>query len=318
MKETVNIIEIKNLSFTYHGQQEKVLDDLSLEIQDGSIFGLIGKNGAGKTTFFQLLLGILKPDTGSIQIGRFDNRTGVGWSKVKNVKRRQIGFVPERPYYHKNFRFKEYLFFLNQMSEQRKTEEEVVDLIRFVHLENEQDEYIRNFSKGMLQRIGIAQALLNEPELLILDEPMSGLDVIGQDLMRDLILRIHARGTTVLISSHNLYEMERICDSIGLLYDRKLQMINQSLLERKRQYQISLGEMDTGALKKLQNYFSRTEKIDIKDGELILSTEDQESYFQVMDYLTKQRIRISNLTLKGLSLEKLILDYLTHGGDFNE
>lgn len=312
----MNIIEIKNLSFTYHGQQQKLLDDLSLEIQEGSIFGLIGKNGAGKTTIFQLLLGILKPDMGSIQIVHTGKKVGLGSFKVKNLMKRKIGFVPERPYYHKHFRFKEYLFFLNQMSEQCKTEEEIVDLIRFVHLENEQDEYIRNFSKGMLQRVGIAQALLNDPELLILDEPMSGLDVIGQDLMRDLILRIHAQGTTVLISSHNLYEMERICDRIGLLHDGKMEVINQNILEREKRYQISLNEFDPNLLEELHNYLPRRKKVDFKDGDLVFSAGDQELYFQVMEYLTKQKIQISNLTLKGPSLEILILDYLTKGGEF--
>lgn len=308
-----SLVQIRNLTFSYKETQVKPLDDVTFDIKRGSIFGLVGKNGAGKTTLLQVLLGALKPDTGVIEI------CGVRGGNILNHK---IGFVPERPYYHQNFRLQEYLFYLNKMSANRRLPEEIDELIEFVHLTDFTDEYLRNFSKGMLQRTGVAQALLNRPEVLILDEPMSGLDVVGQNLMRDVILKVNQLGTTVVISSHNLYEIDRLCHDIGVLHRGKLKVVDRQVLAENQQYRLTLHPNDQSALKNLAAWlgsqFSEGDAIQLEEDILSFPAGVEATYFIVMQHLINQHIRLQKIEITGLTLEQYIIDYLRAGGEDSE
>jgi ABC-2 type transport system ATP-binding protein len=192
------------------------LGPLSLQVEAGEIFGYLGPNGAGKTTSIKLAMGILRPDSGEV---RFFGRS----ASHKRVKER-IGFLPEGPYFYQHLTAFELLDFYGELHKisRRIRRERALDLLRQTGLGDFAGTRISKFSKGMLQRIGFAQALVNDPEILILDEPLSGLDPVGRRQIRDLILGLKSRGKTVFFSSHILQDVEMICDRVGIILGGKL------------------------------------------------------------------------------------------------
>src|SRR5437867_12877868 len=196
-----------------------ILRGLSLSIREGEIFGTIGTNGAGKTTTIKLALGLIFPDTGVVRL------FGEDASKVES--RRRVGFLPENPYLYDYLTGEEFLDFharlfgLGAATRRRR----VKDLLERVGLAHRGDRQLRHYSKGMLQRIGLAQALVNDPEVVILDEPMSGLDPIGRRDVRDIILRLKDEGKTIFFSTHILPDVEMICDRVGILVKGQLRAV---------------------------------------------------------------------------------------------
>ena len=193
-------IEARGLRKSFHGHlgigRHVAVDGLDLDVRPGEIFGLLGPNGAGKTTTLKLLLGLLRPDAGTIRI--------FGGAPAESPVRRRLGFLPEHPYFYDYLTAEEFLAFyadLRGLSGGRGRDR---DLLRRVGLEGKEGVPLRKFSKGMLQRVGLAQAIQHDPELVILDEPMSGLDPIGRREVRDLVLELKAAGKAVLFSSHIL------------------------------------------------------------------------------------------------------------------
>jgi ABC-2 type transport system ATP-binding protein len=206
----------KDYRVGFWGRQQRVLCDLNLEVRAGEIFGYLGPNGAGKSTTIKLLLGLVQPTSGSAQI--------LG-SAISDVRvRSRIGFLPENPSLYEYLTGHEFLEYMGRLlgvpRGERIAQEQV--LLAEMGLTGAADRQIRKYSKGMVQRLGIAQALLGHPELLILDEPMSGLDPIGRKDIRDLILRQKAQGRTVFFSSHILSDIEMICDRVGILVGGRL------------------------------------------------------------------------------------------------
>lgn len=298
------IISMSHVSFRYAGTQVMPLNDISLTIEKDSIFGLVGKNGAGKTTLLQILFGNLQPMAGRVEICGCPQH---------QVPRHKLSFLTERPFFHTHFRLREYLFYLDQISSVPKGRGEIQHLIEFVRLEDFAEEELKNFSKGMLQRVGIAQALLNQPEILILDEPMSGLDIVGQDLMRDVIARVNGRGTTVIISSHNLYEIERLCDEVGFLNDGSLKLIHPDELVSRQEYRMVLALPEDRKKAELDALVTAVPELTRSGDEIRFPVEDTGVYFAAMAYLLERGIRISCLEPARLSLETWIMDYLTEG-----
>jgi ABC-2 type transport system ATP-binding protein len=192
---------------------------LSFEVHPGEIFGFIGTNGAGKTTTIKLVLGLLFPDAGRIRL--------CGDDPSRPEARRRVGFLPENPYFHDYLTGWEFLDFHARLHGFRQPERRrrVGELLERVGLKNRADRALRLYSKGMLQRIGLAQALLHDPDVVILDEPMSGLDPIGRRDVRDLILELKRRGRTVFFSTHILSDTETICDRVGMLVRGRLAAI---------------------------------------------------------------------------------------------
>jgi ABC-2 type transport system ATP-binding protein len=187
------------------------VESLDLEVGSGEIFGLLGPNGAGKTTTLKMMLGLLRPDGGRIEL--------FGSPPSDPAARARVGFLPENPYFYDYLSATEFLDFYGRLQgipaaeRRRKT----AATLRRVGLEGRESLPLRKFSKGMLQRVGLAQAIQHEPELVILDEPMSGLDPIGRREVRDLILELKRSGATVFFSSHILQDAEMLCDRVAIL-----------------------------------------------------------------------------------------------------
>ena len=216
-------IELNNISKTYVSEfrrrKKRAVDGVSLSIEPTDSFGIIGVNGAGKSTIIKMIMGFISPDSGRIRIS--------GKPPSDPDSRCSIGYLPENPYFYDNLTPKELLMFSCRASGlDRKTAEHRIDLLLDqVGLRAEKDRKLRTFSKGMTQRAGICFALVHDPEIVILDEPMSGLDPLGRHMVIGLIQDLKKRGKTVLFCSHILNDVERICDRVGVMDSGNLKRI---------------------------------------------------------------------------------------------
>ena len=185
--------------------------DLDLSVQAGEVYGLLGPNGSGKSTTLKIILGLVSPTRGRTEIFGRDS------SLVKS--REAVGFLPENPYFYKYLSGAETLRFFGKLCglRSRRLEERITELLELVGLTSARDRRLGTYSKGMLQRVGLAQALVNEPRLVVLDEPTAGVDPAGSREIRDLIVDLRRRGITVLLSSHLLTQVQEICDRVGIL-----------------------------------------------------------------------------------------------------
>ena len=209
-------ISIQNLTKLYPipFKREKVtaVKDLSLTVEPGQVYGLLGPNGSGKSTTMKIVLGLVSPTAGKTEIFGRDSTT------VES--REDVGFLPENPYFYKFLTGAETMAFFGKLCglSGARLRERTKELLALVGLENAADRRLGGYSKGMLQRIGLAQAMVQEPRLLVLDEPTAGVDPAGSREIRDLILDFKKRGITVLLCSHLLGQVQEICDRIGILY----------------------------------------------------------------------------------------------------
>ncbi len=215
------VLELSDLTKDYTsgfwGQhRRRALDHLSLSVTEGEVFGLLGPNGAGKTTTLKLVFRLIYPTAGQVRI--FDKP----WTDIESHRR--LGYLPEAPYFYDYLTAREFLNYCAQLSAVKRSDRQrrVAQLLERVGLANAADVALRHFSRGMLQRVGIAQALIHDPDLVFLDEPMLGLDPVGRREVRDLILELRARGKTVCFSTHVLADAETLCDRVAILNQGRL------------------------------------------------------------------------------------------------
>src|SRR6202171_2372212 len=214
-------IEIENLTKDYpfgflHLKKKTSLEGLTMSVEDGEVFGFLGPNGAGKTTTIKLLVGLIFPTAGTAHI------LGKPISDIS--MHRDIGYLPEQPYFYDYLTAAELLDYFARFHEFTDTErrERVQRMLKKVGLETAGKIQLLKYSKGMLQRVGLAQAILHDPKVVILDEPMSGLDPVGRREVRDIILELKQAGKTVLFSTHILSDAEMLCDRVGVIVGGKL------------------------------------------------------------------------------------------------
>ena len=212
-------VEFKNREFR---QTPKVaLQSLDLQVNAGEIFGFLGPNGAGKTTTMNVLLGFLQPTSGAASLFGIDVR--------QPIARQRIGYLPEMTYYYKFLTAEELLRFYGKIFGLVRSEADkrIDQLLQLVELEAARQRPIKSYSKGMQQRVGLAQALINNPDLLILDEPTSGLDPLGRMKVREIIQRLKNEGKTVFFSSHELGEVETVCDRVAIIHQGELKTVGR-------------------------------------------------------------------------------------------
>ena len=218
---------------------------VSLEVQPGEIFGFLGPNGAGKTTTMKMAMGLIKPTRGrALLFGQSAEDAGV---------RSRVGYLPEHPYFYDYLTATEILSFFAQLHglPRRERKRRIPELLELVGLSHAANRTLRRFSKGMLQRVGIAQAIINDPDLVILDEPLSGLDPMGRKEVRDIIVRLREQGKTVFFSSHILHDIETICDRVAILVAGRVERIGQLqalLSEQHQQVEIVVTGLNADGL----------------------------------------------------------------------
>jgi ABC-2 type transport system ATP-binding protein len=303
------VIEITNLTKDYEvgfwrKRKVRALDGLSLSIDRGQIFGFLGANGAGKTTTLKLLMRLIFPTTGSARILGHD---------IQDVQMHQrIGYLPENPYFYDYLTAREFLEYCAEIfglpSAERK--KRAADLLSRVGLDEKRwDTQLRKFSKGMLQRVGLAQSLVNNPEIVFLDEPMSGLDPVGRREVRDLIAALRDEGKTVFMCSHILSDIEVLCDRVAIL--KKGKLAQEGYLDELRQttegpnrMEVMAAGADVDALRQL---LSATQITPTPRGLRIeISSEDEIE--SVLAALRKTGGKIVSIQPIKQSLEELFLD----------
>ncbi len=247
-------IEIDNLTKDYpfgflHLKKKRSLEGLTMQVEDGEVFGFLGPNGAGKSTTIKLLVGLIFPDAGSARI------LGKPISDIE--MHRDIGYLPEQPYFYDYLTAAEVLDYFARFHDLTVADrvERVARMLKKVGLDTARKIQLRKYSKGMLQRVGLAQAILHDPKVVILDEPMSGLDPIGRREVRDIILELKRDGRTVLFSTHILSDAEMLCDRVGVIVGGKLRGVGApgEIVGMKAQgmeilFELPVGGSNAGAI----------------------------------------------------------------------
>ena len=217
---SVPAVEVRNLTKVFPLSLRKeylvAVEDLSLTVNAGEVYGLIGPNGSGKSTTMKVVLGLMAPTTGSTKVFGIESRD------VRS--RNQIGFLPENPYFYKHLTAWETLKFYGKLCGMRGKElkDRAGELLALVDLEGARDRRLSGYSKGMLQRIGLAQALIQRPKLVVLDEPTAGVDPIGSRQIRDLIFKLKDDGISVFLCSHLLEQVQEVCDQVGIIANGRM------------------------------------------------------------------------------------------------
>ncbi|RNC67627.1 MAG: ABC transporter ATP-binding protein [Desulfuromonadales bacterium] len=218
----MNAIEIRNLVKIYRGKKRMVVEalkGLSLDVGQGEVFGFLGPNGAGKSTTIKTLMGLIDPTSGEARI--------MGECVSSCRARRKVGYLPENPAFYDYLSAEEYLHFVGETH--RMTDRDIMsradDVLRLLELWDSRKRPIRSYSKGMVQRLGLAQVLVHDPDVLILDEPMSGLDPLGRALVKRIIMDLKARGKCVFFSTHITADVESVCDRVGIIVNGNLESV---------------------------------------------------------------------------------------------
>lgn len=212
-------IMISNVS-KWYGTKKKgkfSVKNLSLSITKGSVFGFLGPNGAGKTTTIKMIVGLSKPTHGTITLS--------GGSPEDISVREKIGFMPESPSFYVYLTGREFLEFVAELFMIQDSKELITNILSSVELQDAADKYIRTYSKGMLQRLGLAQALINDPDILFLDEPLDGLDPLGRAQIKKIILDLKKRNKTIFLNTHILSDVATLCDTVGIIDNGELIMV---------------------------------------------------------------------------------------------
>ena len=263
MSESTPAVEIRHLvkdfKTSFKRQPLRAVDDVSIRIMPGEVYGLIGPNGSGKSTAMKALLGLVAPTSGECAI--------FGKDSLKVDSRNEVGFLPENPYFYKHLSGKETLEFYGKLCGIRGAtlKERVAELLDLVGLADASHRRIGGYSKGMLQRIGLAQALIQRPRLVILDEPTAGVDPIGSREIRDLIFKLREQGITVFLCSHLLEQVQEVCDHVGIIFRGK--MVKEGRLEDliaiEDQTELILKDADPALIAEIEALIARDAKAEL-------------------------------------------------------
>jgi ABC-2 type transport system ATP-binding protein len=289
-------IEVNHLTKDY--VNVRALDKLSLEVRKGECFGLLGPNGAGKTTLMKILLNLISPSSGSVKIFN---------QPVKNENiRKKIGYLPERVMIYGFLKGNEFLDYLGKLygMDHARRKRRIEECLKVVGMREERSRKIEEYSKGMVQRIGLAQALLNEPELLLLDEPAAGLDPISNKEIRDVLLKLKEAGVTIFINSHLLSEIEMTCDRVAILHRGHLVKMGnkQELTSKEELIELQVEGINDMLIQKLSEVSSQLQS----EGDLItLTPKHAEAISTIPEIVINRGGKLLSLTTRTESLEDI-------------
>lgn len=304
----MNVIEVNKLTKVYQvglsKQKVTALNDLSLNVERGSIFGLLGPNGAGKTTLIKILLGITFPTLGNARMLNSD---------VSNYMiKKKIGFLPENHKFPNYLTAEQTLRYFAQLSgyENSNLNKRIDELLELVRMSKWKKTKVKKYSKGMMQRLGLAQAMINEPELIFLDEPTDGVDPIGRKEIRDILISLKEKGTTIFLNSHLLSEVELVSDRVAILNEGRL--LKEGTVKELTTSE-EVYEIETAA--EIPNIFSIPEFSTIKitqaaDNKLVVNVKDNDELNFVIDYLRKNEINIKSVNMQKNTLEELFVSLI--------
>ena len=296
------VLKIENLSKAFKlgfiPKTKEILRGISLSVDSGEIFGYLGPNGAGKTTTLKCVLGLIFPDNGRIEI--------FGHPHLSPEGKERIGYLPENPYFYEYLTAAEFLDFYAQLFGLRKKvrEEKIGGLLQLVGLEKARGLQLRKFSRGMLQRIGLAQALINDPELLFLDEPLGGLDPLGRKEVRDIIIHLRKEGKTVFLCSHILQDIEMICDHVAIVVSGKI--ISQGALQDLISEKVLFTEVTLSGLS-LDELISLGEPLWARGEKIFLKVLHEENIEKLMALVHGRRGKIHSLVPRTETLEDIFV-----------
>lgn len=288
----------KSFKLGFFPKTKKILKGISLSVNRGEIFGYLGPNGAGKTTTIKCILGLIYPDQGSAEI--------FGRHHLLPKSRELLGFLPENPYFYDYLTAEEFLRFYAQLFQIKSKQKEgkITELLKTVGLEGATHLQLRKFSRGMLQRIGLAQALINDPHLVILDEPLSGLDPLGRKEIRDIITRLRDEGKTVFLSSHILQDIEMICDRVAIIVGGKI--LNQGKLQDLISQRVLFTELIVSNLDEKEVKSLSLEYV-ARGNDFFIKIYDENKIDALIELVHKHKGRIVSLTPRTETLEEIFV-----------
>lgn len=310
----MSLIAVENLTKTYRQGKVKAVDQACFDVQEGEVFGLIGPNGAGKTTIFGCLLALTQPSAGLIQID--------GMSPFSLDVKQQIGFLPERPCYNRWMSVKQFLAYHHWLAGRPSVEREseIKRVLALVELDVDINRRkVKEMSRGMLQRLGIAQALIGHPRIFFLDEPTSGMDPLGFILIRKLLLKCKEEGMTIVLNSHHLNEVEKVCDRIAFIRKGKIEEVaNVAALSQVRQILIVswlASDRDSASALAAAAQSSGCTLIESTGETAKFTVSDNEKAADIIGSLTSNGLRVYKSNFERRELVELFLSAPEKGSD---
>jgi ABC-2 type transport system ATP-binding protein len=295
----MKILDIKSLVRIYRSpflmKKSVGLDGLDIEIEEGEIYGLLGPNGAGKTTALKIITGLIRPTSGEINI--FEHKDPL-------KARDRVGFLPENPSFYPHLTGGELLRFYAGLYGKEITENEINEKLSMVGLHESINKRIGGYSKGMIQRIGVVQSIIGDPDFVILDEPLSGLDPAGRREIKDLIVKLNKKGKTVLFSSHILSDVEAICSRVGIIINGKMKQVGD--LRDIIKGDVRYVDIEFEGVKNLKG-FDKYAEIEIKKGVNYLRVDNEKNRDKVIEEIIKNKGKILSVVPVKDTLEEYFM-----------
>jgi len=302
------VLRVQNLFKAYKTgfipRRYPVLKGISFSVFKGEIFGYLGPNGAGKTTTLKCILGLIFPDSGEITL--------FGQPHLSLKAKEKIGYLPENPYFYEYLTAREFLNFYARLfpSGRISDKNKIDELLSLVGLKKAADLQLRKFSRGMLQRVGLAQALINDPELVFLDEPLGGLDPIGRKELRDIIVNLKEEGKTVFMCSHILQDIEMICDRVAIIVAGRI--VAQGSLPELISEKILFTEITLSGISQ-QELEGLGEFVSIQGDRALIKVFDENKIDQLLSLVKEKKGKIHSLVPRTETLEDIFVDMVKQG-----
>lgn len=292
-------VEIQGLRKVY--QQIIAVDDISLVTYRGEAFGFLGPNGAGKSTVVKILTGLVAPTKGTVRV--------LGQPLNHIETRRRVGYLPEFPSFHRWLKARDFLEFHGRLYGLKSAilEKRITEVLAMVGLAGREHQKLGTFSKGMLQRIGLAQAIIGKPDLVILDELVSGLDPVGQRDMRELLRELKAEGTSIFLNSHLLADVEAICDRVAIINQGRILKVGApaELFDKKKVFEVRVDRVSEELLQRLRAVSLDIQRADDDPCRLLIEIQHEEQSADIADIVHASGARLYTLAPRHLSLEQI-------------